>query len=45
MKQMGPLARKIGSAQALDCGRGGSVVLPLARAAAVSTVFAYSSEK
>ena len=36
-KEMGPLPRRRGSALALGCGRGGRVVLPLARAAAVST--------
>ena len=35
-KQLGPLLRKRGSALAFGCGRGGRVVLPLARAAAVS---------
>ena len=33
----GPLPRKRGSALAQGCDRGGRVVLPLARAAAVST--------
>ena len=36
-KGLGPLPRKRGSALALGCDRGGRVVLPLARAAAVST--------
>ena len=37
MKGLGPLPRTRGSALALGCGRGGRVVLPLPRAAAVST--------
>ena len=36
-KGLGPLPRRRGGALALGCGRGGRVVLPLARAAAVST--------
>ena len=36
-KGLGPLPRRRGSALAHGCGRGGRVVLPLARAAAVST--------
>ena len=36
-KRLGPLPRMKGSALAHGCGRGGRVVLPLARAAAVST--------
>ena len=36
-KGLGPLATIRGSALAHGCGRGGRVVLPLARAAAVST--------
>ena len=36
-KRLGPLPRRRGSALAHGCGRGGRVVLPLARAAAVST--------
>ena len=36
-KRLGPLPRRRGSTLALGCGRGGRVVLPLARAAAVST--------
>ena len=36
-KGMGPLPRRRGSALAHGCGRGGRVVLPLPRAAAVST--------
>ena len=36
-KRLGPLPRTRGSALAHGCGRGGRVVLPLARAAAVST--------
>ena len=36
-KGLGPLPRRRGSALALGCGRGGRVVLPLPRAAAVST--------
>ena len=36
-KGLGPLPRRRGSALARGCGRGGRVVLPLARAAAVST--------
>ena len=35
--QLGPLATMRGSALAHGCDRGGRVVLPLARAAAVST--------
>ena len=36
-KGLGPLPRTRGSALAHGCGMGGRVVLPLARAAAVST--------
>ena len=36
-KGLGPLPRRRGSALAHGCDRGGRVVLPLARAAAVST--------
>ena len=36
-KGLGPLPRRRGSALAHGCGRGGRVVLPLPRAAAVST--------
>ena len=36
-KGLGPLSRRRGSALAYGCGMGGRVVLPLARAAAVST--------
>ena len=36
-KGLGPLPRMRGSALAHGCGRGGRVVLPLPRAAAVST--------
>ena len=36
-KGLRPLPRRRGSALALGCGEGGRVVLPLARAAAVST--------
>ena len=36
-KGLEPLPRRWGSALAHGCGRGGRVVLPLARAAAVST--------
>ena len=36
-KGLGPLPRRRESALARGCGRGGRVVLPLARAAAVST--------
>ena len=37
LKKVGPLPRRRGSAVAHGCGRGGRVVLTLARAAAVST--------
>ena len=37
MKKVGPLPRRRGSALARGCGRGGRVVLPLARAAVIST--------
>ena len=36
-KGLGSLPRRKGSALALGCGRSGHVVLPLVRAAAVST--------
>ena len=36
-KGLGPLPRRKGGALAHGCGRSGRVVLPLARAAAVST--------
>ena len=36
-KELGPLPRRRGSALAHGCGRSGRVVLPLPRAAAVST--------
>ena len=36
-KGLGPLPRRRGGALALGCGGGGRVVLPLPRAAAVST--------
>ena len=36
-KGLGPLPRRRGSAVARGCDRGGRVVLPLARAAAIST--------
>ena len=36
-KRLGPLPRRRGIAQAHGCGMGGRVVLPLARAATVST--------
>ena len=36
-KRLGPLPRRRGSALAIGCGGGGRVVLPLPRAAAVST--------
>ena len=36
-KGLGPLPRRRGSALARGCGRGGRVVLPLARAAVIST--------
>jgi len=36
-KELGPPPRRRGGALAHGCGRGGRVVLPLARAAAVST--------
>ena len=42
-KGLGPLATMRGSALAHGCGRGGRVVLPLARAAAVSTGLRYVS--
>jgi hypothetical protein len=37
LKGLAPLPRRRGSALAHGCGRGGRMVLPLARAAAVST--------
>ena len=44
-KGLGPLATMRGSALARGCGRGGRVVLPLPRAAAVSTGWRVQEER
>ena len=44
-KGLGPLPRRRGSALAHGCGRSGRELLPLARAAAVSTGLSYSTKR